>query len=195
MNAESYIHSLFEIIGKVEITGIYGQDLEFNEGISRIIDMLKSQRSSGKKVIFLGNGGSAAIAEHGALDLWNNGKIRAVCFNEGAFLTCMGNDYGYPHVFEKPVTVFADPDDVLVAISSSGKSENVILAVEAARKQKCKVITLSGFSASNPLRKTGDVNLYVPSGSYGFVELAHQTAIHMIADIIMEDAGPGTLNG
>lgn len=187
MDPNAYIHQLYEFMEKAEILDRFGQQIAFNAGITEIIHMLKTQTSSGKKVILIGNGGSAAIAAHGALDFWKNGKMRAVSFNEGALLTCIGNDYGYSHVFEKPVEMFADPGDVLIAISSSGKSENIILGIEAAREKECRVVTLSGFSSQNPLRKAGDFNIYIPSGSYGFVELAHQIIIHMFVDLIIEN--------
>ncbi|MFZ5986031.1 MAG: D-sedoheptulose-7-phosphate isomerase [Bacillota bacterium] len=187
MKASNYIGTLFEIINKAVITDEFGTRLGLNEGTYKIIELIKLQTALGKKIIFIGNGGSASIASHGALDFWKNGGLRAVSFNEGALLTCIGNDYGYSHVFEKPIEMFADEGDVLIAISSSGKSENILKGVKAAKELKCGVITLSGFSEENPLREMGDINIYVPSGEYGFVELSHQIAIHMIVDIIMKE--------
>ncbi|OPZ87555.1 MAG: Phosphoheptose isomerase 1 [Firmicutes bacterium ADurb.Bin419] len=121
------------------------------------------------------------------MDFWKNCGLRAISFNEGSLLTCVGNDYGYSYVFEKPIEMFANEGDVLIAISSSGKSENILKGVDAAKEMNCKVISLSGFSWDNPLRTRGHVNVYIPSGEYGFVELAHQIVIHMIVDIILKD--------
>ena len=141
-----------------------------------------------KKVIFIGNGGSAAIASHLSVDYWKNGGMRAIAFNDTSLLTCIGNDYGYPFVFEKPIEMFADEGDVLIAISSSGKSDNILNGAKMARKMKCPVITMSGFKSDNPLRSLGDLNFYVPAptGAYGFVEIAHLTLCHCIVDMIID---------
>ena len=104
-----------------------------------------------------------------------------------ALLTCMANDYGYENVFAKPVEMFAEADDMLFAISSSGKSPNILNACESALAKNCDVVTFSGFSSDNPLRKLGRMNFYVPSTHYGFVELAHQVLIHCILDLFVRD--------
>jgi len=92
-------------------------------------------------------------------------------------------------VFEKPVEMFADEGDVLIAISSSGRSSNILAAVDRARQKACAIVTLSGFDSDNPLRRKGDVNFYVPSHSYGFVEISHLVLCHYIADQIMDRNG------
>ncbi len=81
--------------------------------------------------------------------------------------------------------MLAEGEDVLVAISSSGRSENILRGVEAARGKGCEVITMSGFTSDNPLRKTGRLNFYVPSDSYGYVEISHLTLCHCILDMMM----------
>jgi len=97
-------------------------------------------------------------------------------------LTCLGNDLGFERVFSAPIDILADPGDVVVVVSSSGSSPNVILAARAAKDRKCSVITFTGMSISNQLRKMGDVNFYVPSQSYGQVESAHATLMHCVLD-------------
>jgi D-sedoheptulose 7-phosphate isomerase len=120
-----------------------------------------------------------------AVDIWKNGGIRATAFNDPSLLTCIGNDYGYKHVFEKPMEMFAEEGDVLIAISSSGSSENILLGVKAARAKGLSVITFSGFSKNNPLFSMGDVNFYTPCGAYGPVEVLHQLLCHCILDTVM----------
>jgi D-sedoheptulose 7-phosphate isomerase len=110
--------------------------------------------------------------------------MRAMAFNDAAQLTCLGNDFGYEHVFDKPVEMFADPGDVLVAISSSGRSENILRAARMARTLGVRVVTLSGFATDNPLRYLGDVNFYVPSKSYGQVEVTHLALLHGMLDAV-----------
>ena len=146
---------------------------------------------AGNKIIFIGNGGSAGIASHLAIDFSKNGGLRALAFNDPSALTCLGNDLGYENVFAKQLEFHARPGDVLVAISSSGKSPNILGAVKMARTRDCRVVTYSGFSETNDLRKTGDVNFYVRGQDmeYGFVEVAHLALCHAVLDI---DMGWGT---
>src|SRR6516164_7294600 len=98
-------------------------------------------------------------------------------------LTCLGNDLGYENVFAKQLDLHARPGDFLIAISSSGRSPNILGAVKAARAQDCRIVTFSGFAAENELRRTGDLNFYVRSHEYGFVELAHLALCHAVLDI------------
>lgn len=112
--------------------------------------------------------------------------MRAICFNDSSLLTCISNDFGYQYVFEKPIEMFAEKGDVLVAISSSGKSENILRGADAAKNKGCHVITMSGFKPDNPLRSRGELNFYVPSDSYGYVEITHLTLCHCVVDTIVD---------
>jgi D-sedoheptulose 7-phosphate isomerase len=138
------------------------------------------------EIIFIGNGGSAAICNHCAIDWWKNGKVKTRVFYGQSHLTCLANDYGYEYVFSKPIEDLAKSNDLLIAISSSGGSENILNGVKAAQKTGMRVITLSGFADDNPLKSMGDVNIYVPSGEYGFVELTHQILLHAASDAFDE---------
>ena len=135
--------------------------------------------------MFIGNGGSAGIASHCAIDYSKNGGIRSTAFNDGAALTCLGNDLGYENVFAKQIDLHARPGDLLMAISSSGKSMNILKAVDIARERGCAVFTFSGFSPDNPLRTFGDLNFFVDSPEYGFVEISHLALIHSLLDLEM----------
>lgn len=184
--AQRYFEDLIQQIKGMRATDLNGKALDFNDAIEAAAKLIVERSADNKKLMFIGNGASAAISSHMSTDFWKNGGMKAVAFNDSSLLTCMGNDYGYGHVFEKPVEMFADKGDILMAISSSGKSENILLAVGAARKKGCGVMTFSGFAPDNPLSKTGDFNFYVPSGMYGPVETLHQGIIHCILDVIME---------
>jgi len=122
-----------------------------------------------------------------ATDFWKNAGIKALSFNDSSLLTCISNDYGYPHVFEKPIEMFIEPQDVLIAISSSGQSENILRGVFAAKEQGAGVLTFSGFKPDNPLRKLGEINFYVPIEHYGYVEVVHLALCHCLADMIIEN--------
>lgn len=152
------------------------------EGLERAVTTLLEIRATNKKVVLVGNGGSAAIASHQAVDLWRNGGLKALAFNDPALLTCVANDFGYPNVFSKPIDMFCEPGDCLIAISSSGNSPNILQAVDKAREKGCVIIGFSGFRPSNHLRLKGDLNFYIPSQSYGIVETAHLLLVHTIVD-------------
>jgi D-sedoheptulose 7-phosphate isomerase len=139
-----------------------------------------------KKVLIFGNGGSAAIASHFSVDLTKNAKLRCLNFNESGLITCFSNDYGFEHWAEKAIDFYGDEGDLLIVISSSGKSENMINAVKAARNGNFhSVITLSGFSENNPLKKLGDINFWVDNKSYNFVENIHQIWLLSIVDLVI----------
>lgn len=141
--------------------------------------------SIGKKAIFAGNGGSAAIASHCAVDFTKNAGIRCVNFNEADLITCFANDYGYALWLQKALEFYADDGDVVVLISSSGQSPNIVNAAGASRAKGLKVVTLTGFSPDNPLRGLGDLNLWVNSQEYNVVEMTHQTWLLAVCDLII----------
>ena len=136
--------------------------------------------------MIIGNGGSASIASHIATDLLKNLKIPALALNDASLLTCLSNDLGYENVFSMPLGILARKGDILFAISSSGKSKNILNAVIQGKKKGCIVIAFSGFSPRNPLRNKGDINFYVPSSSYGAVEITHLAICHAIVDILFK---------
>jgi phosphoheptose isomerase len=156
--------------------------------ISEARDIFLDIRASGGRVAIIGNGGSAAIASHIAIDLAKNGQVPAVCFNDGAQITCLANDYGFENWLAHAVRLNLRAGDALVAISSSGKSKNILGGVKAARSLGLKIITLSGFAADNPLRQLGDVNFWADSSAYNIVETAHQFWLMSVIDLIIGKA-------
>ena len=182
-SVERYFEKYTRLLGSIEVTDAEGDVIPFAAGVRRTIELLHESTSRGGKIMFIGNGGIAAIASHSALDYWHAGGMRSVAFNDGPQLTCLSNDYGYEQVFAMPIKMFADPGDVLMAISSSGNSVNILNGVAVAREKECAVVTLSGFSADNRLRSWGNLNFYVPARHYGYVELAHGTVLHAVLDL------------
>lgn len=180
-----YFKDLSAMFLKIEATDERSKTLPLGSAIQKVIDLVTSRAKTGGKVIFIGNGGSASISSHMAIDFLKNGDIPALTFNDPAFLTCISNDLGYEQVFRKPIEVLAKKNDILFSISSSGKSKNITNATEEAKNKGCLVITLTGFNKDNPLRKMGDINFYVPSGSYGYVEITHLAVCHFIIDEII----------
>jgi D-sedoheptulose 7-phosphate isomerase len=119
-----------------------------------------------------------------ATDYSKNGGIRSLAMNDSSMLTCLGNDLGYDRVFAKQIELHARSGDLLIAISSSGSSPNILNAVDAAKAAGCIIVTLSGFKPDNPLRGKGEVNFYIASDRYGFVEIGHLTICHAILDFL-----------
>jgi D-sedoheptulose 7-phosphate isomerase len=184
---DRWIGSLANAMRAAEVTDGASKKLTLEQGCEWVRKAAHQAHDAGNKIIFIGNGGSAGIASHLAIDFSKNGGLRALAFNDPSALTCLGNDLGYENVFAKQLEFHARPGDVLVAISSSGKSPNMLAAVKMARSRDCKVVTYSGFSQTNDLRKTGDVNFYVRGQDmeYGFVEVAHLALCHAVLDIDM----------
>jgi len=144
---------------------------------------LRQARIRGRRAFFIGNGGSAAIASHMATDFQNRAKLTCTAMNDLAALTAISNDYGYKFVFDFQLRQHAQPSDVLFAVSSSGKSPNIVEATYNARhKYDLGVITFSGFAPNNPLRGYGHVNFYVPSADYGVVETTHLAILHTLLE-------------
>lgn len=185
-SVEGYFDKLSRLFREIEVTDGAGLGVPFSEGMDRLMRRAVETHQRENKLIFIGNGGSAAIASHMAIDYWKNGGIRATAFNDPSLLTCLSNDYGYEHVFEKPISMLGQKGDLIVAISSSGRSPNILQAVQAGREIGAEIITLSGFQQDNPLRGTGDINFYVASSSYGFVEISHLSICHAALDLICE---------
>ena len=139
-----------------------------------------------KKILIFGNGGSAAIASHFSVDLTKNAKIRCVNYNEPDLITCFSNDFGYERWVEMAIKYYGNKGDVLIVISSSGKSKNMINACIAARKKKfSKIITLTGHLVNNPVKKLGDINLWVNSKAYNYVENVHQFWLLSLVDLVI----------
>lgn len=182
---EQYFATLASTISHAEASERAGQAMPLEHAIEQAIAWAVAAHERGNKLMIIGNGGSAGIASHSAIDYSKNGNLRTLAFNDGAALTCLGNDYGYEHVFAKQIEFHGRAGDLLVAISSSGRSPNILNAAACARDRGIQVVTLSGFSPENPLRRAGDLNFYVPSDQYGFVEISHQTLLHAIIDLKM----------
>ena len=156
------------------------------ENLVNIKNILLRANKNGKKILIVGNGGSAAMASHVSVDLTKNAGIRCINFNEADLITCFANDYGYEKWVGKAVEFYGDEGDVFIGISSSGSSNNILNGCRAAReKDFSTVITLSGMSPDNPLRKLGDINLWVNSKAYNYIENIHQFWLLAIVDIII----------
>lgn len=157
-------------------------NIDAESGVLSICQKLLEARSSNKNIYIIGNGGSAGVAAHAVTDFFNVAKLKATTLHESSLLTCMANDFGYENAVARMLGQLLNPADIVIAISSSGNSMNMRNAATIAREKGAFVLTLSGFKADNPLRLLGDINIWLPSGDYGFVEIGHQFILHNIAD-------------
>ncbi|MFH0754955.1 MAG: SIS domain-containing protein [Candidatus Omnitrophota bacterium] len=181
-----YFKDLSKVLDAIEATDRHGNLLPVDQAVGLVVESMLALKQGGKRAYFIGNGGSASIASHLQADFLRTLKIPAVTFYDHSLLTCMSNDYGYEYVFARPLEVLAGKGDCLLAISSSGRSNNILNAVKAAGVIGCHIITLSGFEKDNALRGAGDVNFYADCSSYGLVELAHAAICHYIVDAIVK---------
>ncbi|MBB4509313.1 MULTISPECIES: SIS domain-containing protein [Rhizobium] len=179
---DRYFTFLRHVLVNATATRAAGESLDYAAAVTESMQLARATHDAGRKIMFIGNGGSAAIASHMATDYSKNGGLRAMAMNDGATLTCLSNDLGYENVFSTQIGMHANEGDLLVAISSSGRSESITRAVRTAREKGCAIMTLSGFAPGNPLRDLGDLNFYVASDQYGYVEIAHLAICHAVLD-------------
>ncbi|MBD63448.1 MAG: phosphoheptose isomerase [Gammaproteobacteria bacterium] len=159
-------------------------DLKFEE-FRKIA--LKIKNSDGK-LIFAGNGASASISAHGAVDFTKQGGVRAVTFNEANVITCFSNDFGYDNWVCEALKFYAKKNDAIVLISVSGESPSVVNAAETAKDLGIPIITFTGRDQNNSLKSLGDVNFWVDSNAYNIVECIHMIWVTTVIDAIIGKA-------
>jgi D-sedoheptulose 7-phosphate isomerase len=172
--AIGYLEELKGGLDSIVATDRDGAPVDLSEAFSTAIEMVTTAGlgPGTSKLMFIGNGGSAAMAAHGATDYFKNGEFRATSFTDAALLTCLSNDYGYEYVYEKPIRRLGFAGDLLIAISSSGRSPSILNAVQAASELS--------IDSDNPLRSSGDLNFHIPSHNYPTVEAVHMAVIDAV---------------
>ncbi|EKD71468.1 MAG: phosphoheptose isomerase [uncultured bacterium] len=182
MTLNNRVNTFAEIVSNSICTNLSNTPIELESAVIQVMNGLRELRKHHHTLFIVGNGGSAAVASHALVDFVNVAKIRAQVLHESSLVTCMANDYGYENAYSRVLSTFIKPEDMLIAISSSGKSLNICNAVNAAKEKNAKVITLTGFNETNPLRQLGDINFWLNSTDYGFVEVGHQFILHNLSD-------------
>ena len=181
MSEKDFIQKYLE-----DFSNLVKPNKDISEKIIKAKNILIETNKKNKKIMIFGNGGSAAIASHFSVDLTKNAKIRCFNFNESDLITCFSNDYGYEKWVEKTISFYGDKDDVLIIISASGKSKNMIYGCEAARTKKfSNIITFTGIDKDNPVSKLGDINFWTDSKAYNFIENIHQIWLLSIVDLVI----------
>lgn len=178
------INQFHSVLSQCVCSDRNGNIQETEKTVLHLIDQLQYNHGQGNALYLIGNGGSASIASHSLTDFLNVCRLRAFTLHDSSLITCMANDFGYENAFGRILDTVMRPQDVLIAISSSGKSMNICNAAKVATNKGGIVVTLSGFQPDNPLRKLGDINFWLNSCDYGIVEIGHQFILHNVADRI-----------
>ncbi|MFM7373596.1 MAG: SIS domain-containing protein, partial [Chthoniobacterales bacterium] len=175
MNLQSYLAEYPRLLADPQIPGV----------ITRLKDRVAEARDSGHKLMLAGNGASASIASHLATDFSKQGKVRAMAFNDANLITALGNDCGYENWIAKALDFYADKGDVLILISSSGKSPNVVKAAQRGKELELYVSAFTGFAKDNPLGAVSDINFWVDSRSYNIIECTHMIWLTAVVDLLI----------
>ncbi|MCB1072333.1 MAG: SIS domain-containing protein [Chlamydiales bacterium] len=175
------LEELSEVMNKC-IYSSTDREVTQNQALQIFHSFLLQTKENDGTVFVVGNGGSAGIASHFSIDLLNALKIPSQTLYDSNVMTCISNDYGYDQVFSRPLDLLLKRNDLLVCVSSSGNSQNILNAAAIAKSKDIPIITLSGFEPHNPLRNLGDLNLYLPIIDYGLVEMGHFFLLHTIID-------------
>lgn len=190
MTNTAYLEELIRVLHSVQVYEADGAACrDYEDAMDKLVALFSEVKRAGKQVFFIGNGGSAAIASHMTADFMKNGGMKTYSLYDNSVTTCMGNDYGYEFIFSRPLEFLGNEGDLLVAISSSGNSQNIVGAVEVAQKKGMRIITLSGFQRGNRINGRGIYNIHVPLNHYGIVESIHNLMLQQIVDMIWERDG------
>ena len=182
MNEKKFISKYLDLYKK----NLFERDV--SKEIIKLKKLLLKTKKSNNKIIIVGNGGSAAIASHVSVDFTKVNNIRTINFNEAGLITCFANDYGFENWLAKALEYYSVKDDLVILISSSGRSPNIIKAAQRTKELKLKLVTLTGFDKNNPLKKLGDLNLWVDSRAYNIIENTHLIWLLAVNDLIFGKA-------
>lgn len=177
-----YMQDVFHLLLQTQATNQYGREISLDSGARSAVDLVLEAKTYDQKIMAVGTGGGCALATQLQNDLARSLEMKAIVFDHAALLTGMIDDYGHECMYEHPIARWAENGDVLFAISSSGVSASIVRGVQAAVRNGCRIITLSGGAETNPLRCLGDLNFHVPSEGSGLVEMVHAGFLHYLTD-------------
>jgi D-sedoheptulose 7-phosphate isomerase len=184
--SKAYCVEVAEGLNRAIATNAKRAELEFDNALNAWVERTKKLQDERGKLFFIGNGASATMAEHLSHDCFQNANLLTETVSETSHLTAIANDLSYEEVFSYRISKAAEPKDLLVTISSSGNSPNILKAIQTAKELGLFVVTFSGMSPENSSRKAGNLNFYVPLDTYGLVESAHAVLLHCWLDLFLE---------
>ncbi len=153
--------------------------------VKNLSNVLKYCKLKKRRVFIAGNGGSSSIASHVSVDLTKVVGIKCMNFNESNLITCFTNDYGQGQWLKKSLELYSDKKDIIILISSSGKSKNILNAAKYSIKRGNKVIVMTGFNKNNPLNKLVNDPIWINSKAYNIIENFHQIILLMSCDNVL----------
>ena len=178
------ITNLRHLLESMTVLDSQGNHLDADEAFSRLTELTFRVHSEGATIYYLGNGASASMASHFAADMAKTGSVRTMVFSDLSLLTAVANDLSYEDVYAEPLKLYMKREDMVVAISSSGNSPNIVRAVVQAKGLGGTVITISAMNENNAIGKLGDLNFYIPAETYGLAETAHAAILHFWVDLV-----------
>ncbi len=179
--SESPIQWLSQLNEAIQSTNckVRGTETSLTDALLAVQRLLVETRERDSGVWWVGNGGSSALCSHLSQDMLNKLKLRSMVLSDAPLLTCMANDFGYENIYSRPLETLAKSGDLLIAVSSSGQSKNILNCVELAVRKQMSVITLSAFKTDNPLwMQSTDISFYIPCTLYGQIEVGHEAILH-----------------
>lgn len=179
-----YVKETADFLSKLSVRDGQGTELPVDDGYAQWVALTLAAKKARKVVYFAGNGASASMASHFAADLAKNGRMHTQVLTDQSILTAIGNDISFDDVYSFPLSIRGNKGDMLVTISSSGNSPNVVKAIEMAKSLGMTVVTVSGLKEDNKSRKSGHLNFYLPATTYGYVEAAHGVLLHHWMDFM-----------
>ena len=154
--------------------------------IDKSVELILECKKNNGKIYIVGIGGSSSIASHVSVDFAKVANVPSETFNNANLITCFANDYKYENWVTEAIKAYCDRKDLIILISSSGTSKNIVNAAKYCKKNKINLITLSGFNKNNPLSKLGSINFYINSTNYNFIEMSHHIILVSIVDIFTQ---------
>ena len=169
---KQYNKSIYELINNVNANLI-----------EQSVQLIQRSINNKSKVYIVGNGGSASIASHVSVDFVKVARVPSSTFNNSNLITCFANDYGYENWVVEAIKAYTNINDLIILISSSGTSKNIVNAAQYCKDNNIDLITLSGFTKDNPLITLGNVNFHIESTEYNYIEMSHHTILLALVDI------------
>ena len=172
---KQYNKSIYELINNVNVNLI-----------EQSVQLIQRSIHNKSKVYIIGNGGSASIASHVSVDFAKVARVPSFTFNNSNLITCFANDYGYENWVVEAIKAYTNINDLIILISSSGTSKNIVNAAQYCKDKNIDLITLSGFTKDNPLSSLGNVNFHIESTEYNYIEMSHHIILLALVDIFVK---------
>ena len=172
---KQYNKSIYELINNVNANLV-----------EQSVQLIQKSIKNKSKVYIVGNGGSASIASHVSVDFAKVARVPSSTFNNSNLTTCFANDYGYENWVVEAIKAYTNINDLIILISSSGTSKNIVNAAQYCKDNNIDLITLSGFTKDNPLSTLGNVNFHIESTEYNYIEMSHHIILLALVDIFVK---------